>query len=153
VIELTVLKTSSASCRMAILDHPNFWKTLIRVGLCTVAEGWVRNKVGKRCLKSKSNPRFIENVFTFDWLHIVGFSSFGLYVLHVLSSYNSFSFNTYCKRKLHRLNLRENDKMKSDLKVNSVMFLGHIFDCCILHFLLLLTKRNVSILVGNFFNE
>jgi len=44
----TVLKTSSASCKMAIFVHLNFWKTLIRVGLCTVALGWVRNNVGKR---------------------------------------------------------------------------------------------------------
>lgn len=31
---------------MATLDHPNFCINFIRVGLCTVAEGCVRNKVG-----------------------------------------------------------------------------------------------------------
>ena len=65
-IALTVLKTSSASCRMETLDQLYLWKTLILVGLWTVADGCVRKSVGKRCLKGNqtlsgfqfgSNPR------------------------------------------------------------------------------------------------
>lgn len=47
-VTLTVLKTSSASCKMAIFVHLNFFMSEIRVGLCTVALGWVRKRVGKR---------------------------------------------------------------------------------------------------------
>lgn len=42
------MKTSSACCNMAILDHLNFCIIFTLVGLWTVAEGWVRKKVGKR---------------------------------------------------------------------------------------------------------
>ena len=47
---LTVLKTSSDSCRTAILDQPNILNILTLVGLCTVAEGCVRNNVGNLAL-------------------------------------------------------------------------------------------------------
>ena len=47
-VTLTVLKTSSASCKMAIFVHLNCFISEIRVGLCTVALGWVRNRVGNR---------------------------------------------------------------------------------------------------------
>jgi len=33
---------------MATRDQPNFFISLMRVGLCTVADGWVRNRVGNR---------------------------------------------------------------------------------------------------------
>ena len=35
---------------VAIRVHWNFWKSLILVGLCSVAEGWVRKNVGNRFL-------------------------------------------------------------------------------------------------------
>lgn len=47
-ILLTDIKTSSACCKIATRDHLNLFINLIRVGLCTVAEGCVRNNVGKR---------------------------------------------------------------------------------------------------------
>lgn len=50
---LTDMNTSSACCKIATRDQPNFFISLIRVGLCTVAEGCVRNSVGKR-LRSES---------------------------------------------------------------------------------------------------
>lgn len=48
MVVLTDIKTSSACCKMATRDQPNFFINLILVGLCTVAEGCVRNNVGKR---------------------------------------------------------------------------------------------------------
>lgn len=33
---------------VAIFVHFHFWKSCTRVGLCSVADGWVRKKVGKR---------------------------------------------------------------------------------------------------------
>lgn len=42
----TEINTSSACCNMATRDQPNFSMSLILVGLWTVAEGCVRNKVG-----------------------------------------------------------------------------------------------------------
>lgn len=48
------MKTSSACCKMAILVQPNFWNSLTLVGLCTVAEGWVRKNVGKRFLSDNA---------------------------------------------------------------------------------------------------
>ena len=52
--ELTDIKTSSACCRMAILDQPNFCMSFILVGLCTVADGWVLNNVGNLLLSDKA---------------------------------------------------------------------------------------------------
>lgn len=47
-MNLTDIKTSSACCKIATRDHPNFFINFIRVGLCTVADGCVRNNVGNR---------------------------------------------------------------------------------------------------------
>ena len=46
--QLTVTNTSSASRMIATLDHLNFLNNLTLVGLCMVADGCVRKKVGKR---------------------------------------------------------------------------------------------------------
>ncbi len=75
---LTVVNTSSASWRMAIFDQLNFWKTRILVGLWTVADGWVRNNVGKRFLekidvqslileKSPAECLFLRRQLQFAW--------------------------------------------------------------------------------------
>ncbi len=53
IAALTVEKTSSASCSTEIFVHPNFLKTLTLVGLCTVADGCVRNRVRKRFLSGR----------------------------------------------------------------------------------------------------
>lgn len=45
---LTDVKTSVVCWMVAILVHFHFWKSCTRVGLCSVADGWVRKKVGKR---------------------------------------------------------------------------------------------------------
>lgn len=45
---LTDVKTSVVCWIVAILVHFHFWKSCTRVGLCRVADGWVRKKVGKR---------------------------------------------------------------------------------------------------------
>ncbi len=47
-ISLTEVKTSVVCWMVAILVHFHFWKSCTRVGLCNVAEGCVRKKVGKR---------------------------------------------------------------------------------------------------------
>lgn len=52
-IQLTDMKTSSACWSMATRVHSNFFINLMRVGLCTVADGCVRNNVGNR-LRSDS---------------------------------------------------------------------------------------------------
>lgn len=52
-VHLTDMKTSSACCKMATRVQPNFFNNFIRVGLCTVADGCVRNNVGNR-LRSDS---------------------------------------------------------------------------------------------------
>lgn len=44
----TEVKTSVVCWMVAILVQPHFLKSWTRVGLCRVAEGWVRKKVGKR---------------------------------------------------------------------------------------------------------
>ena len=51
---LTEMKTSSACCRIATLDQPNFCMSFTLVGLCTVAEGWVRKKVGNLLRSDKA---------------------------------------------------------------------------------------------------
>lgn len=48
------MKTSSACCKMATLDQPNLSINLIRVGLWTVADGWVRNNVGNLFLSDNA---------------------------------------------------------------------------------------------------
>ena len=49
-ISKVVTKTSSASWITEIRCQPYFLNTFTLVGLCTVAEGWVRNKVGNLSL-------------------------------------------------------------------------------------------------------
>ena len=48
--ELTEVNTSCVSWIVDILVQPNFWKSLIRAGLCNVAEGCVRKNKGNRFL-------------------------------------------------------------------------------------------------------
>ena len=64
-----MLNTSSASWSTAIFDHPNFSNSLTRVGLCTVADGWVRNNVGNLALNALKNTKYSsaknsENIYT-----------------------------------------------------------------------------------------
>ena len=47
---LTEVNTSCVCCIVAILDHLNFLNSLMRVGLCKVADGWVRKNVGNLSL-------------------------------------------------------------------------------------------------------
>lgn len=48
------MKTSSACCSIAIRDQPYFNNNSTLVGLCTVAEGCVRNKYGNLCLSDNA---------------------------------------------------------------------------------------------------
>lgn len=48
------IKTSSACCKIATFDQPNFCINLILVGLWTVADGCVRNNVGNRLRSDKA---------------------------------------------------------------------------------------------------
>lgn len=52
--QLTDIKTSSACCKIATRVHPNFAISFIRVGLCTVADGCVRNRVGNLLRSDKA---------------------------------------------------------------------------------------------------
>lgn len=52
--KLTDIKTSSACCKIAIFDQPNFCINLILVGLWTVADGCVLNNVGNLLRSDKA---------------------------------------------------------------------------------------------------
>jgi hypothetical protein len=51
---LTEVKSSCVSCMVAIRFHPNSLHNLTRVGLWSVADGWVRKNVGNLSLWDKA---------------------------------------------------------------------------------------------------
>jgi len=54
LVVLTEVNTSWVCWMVAILVQPNFLKSFTLVGLCRVADGWVRKNVGKRLVLDKA---------------------------------------------------------------------------------------------------